>query len=103
MSGKDFSPKGWLGTGICPRVSREVVTAPSLSEFKKHLDGALKCVSWGDLHRNEELDSMIFVDPFQFIIIYDSDILCDLTYQIPKTKSILDNIQHEYIFGIFRK
>lgn len=41
--GRGFSPRGWLDTEQAPR---EVVTAPSLTEFKECLDKALRHKVW---------------------------------------------------------
>jgi len=57
-----------------PEVTREVVTAPSPSEFKDCLDDVLH-LDLGSLTKSKELDSMIIMGPFQLKIVYDSTIL----------------------------
>ena len=56
------------------RLPREVVTAPSLPECKKHLDNTLRnMVSFLDGPVwSQELDLMILVGPFQLRIFCDS-------------------------------
>lgn len=58
--------------------NREVVTAPSLPEFKKSLDKAVRHMMWfsGCPVQGQELDSMIFVGPFQLRIFCDSTVSC---------------------------
>ena len=53
---------------------KEVVTTPSLTEFKKHLDNALRHRVWflGGPVWSQELDSMILVGPFQLRIFCGS-------------------------------
>ena len=52
--------------GHWDRLPREVVTAPSLPEFKKHSDSALSHMVWflGGPLWSQELDPMILVGPF---------------------------------------
>lgn len=61
MSGESFSPKGWLGTGTCHRISREVVTASSLSP--ETFGQCSQVCFLGCPAQGQELDSVIFVDP----------------------------------------
>jgi len=60
---KDFHQEG----GQALEQGREVVTALSLMEFKKHLDNTLRHMVWflGGPLGTQELDFMIFTGPFQ--------------------------------------
>ena len=63
------------------RLPREVVTAPSLSEFKEHLDKALSYgLVLGSPARSRELDSMILRSPFQLEIFYDSVLIYTILF-----------------------
>ena len=55
------------------RLPREVVTAPSLSEFEECLDDALSAdgLVLGSPARSRELDSMSLMGPFQLEMFYD--------------------------------
>ena len=63
----------WV-VGHWNRLLREVVTAPSLLEFKKHLDNAVRnslIFGWSCV----ELDNTVLVGHFQLGIFYDSIVL----------------------------
>ena len=59
------------------RLPREVIMAPSLTEFWKCLDSALRGMVWLEYGaaQDVDLDSMILVIPFQFSLFCDSLIL----------------------------
>ena len=67
----------WWGVHSLNEHFPEVVTAPSLPEFKKHLDNALRTMVWflGGPVRSQRLEWMILMGPFQLEIFYDSLIL----------------------------
>ncbi|KAF4788257.1 hypothetical protein TURU_162253 [Turdus rufiventris] len=61
--GQDHEYSEQRVVGHWNRFPGEVVTAPSLTEFKKHLDGDLGVIPGDDAVQGWELDSMILWVP----------------------------------------